>query len=150
MLHYCQTEGSSREYALHSDLFSDRTLKKTRQYADVAQLVEHRYRKPRVTGSIPVVGSTFHCFRRTSDLALFSMAGDITNKMLLEHMQGMKSELQEQMARMQIDLQGQITNQTGEMRQGFSDTRKDIQALQEDLEATMQMVGKHDTKLARL
>ncbi len=78
------------------------------------------------------------------------MAGDITNKMLLEHMQGMKSELQEQMARMQIDLQGQITNQTGEMRQGFSDTRKDIQALQEDLEATMQMVGKHDTKLARL
>jgi hypothetical protein len=29
--------------------------------ADVAQLVEQRFRKPQVTGSNPVVGSTFGC-----------------------------------------------------------------------------------------
>ena len=29
--------------------------------ADVAQLVEQRFRKPQVTGSNPVVGSTFAC-----------------------------------------------------------------------------------------
>ena len=29
--------------------------------ADVAQLVEHLHGKEKVTGSIPVVGSTLHC-----------------------------------------------------------------------------------------
>ena len=74
------------------------------------------------------------------------MADDITNKMLLEHMQGMKEALQEQIT----GLGGNIVSLGMEMRQGFSDTQKDIQALQEDLVATMLMLDKHSTKLARL
>ncbi len=81
------------------------------------------------------------------------MADDITNKMLLEHMQGMKNDLQQQITGIDnkvVGLQGQLTNLTIEVRQGFSDAKKHREALQEDLEATMQMVGKHDIKLARL
>ncbi len=58
----------------------------------------------------------------------------------------MKSDLQQQIANVNIDLQQQITNLdskiislTAEMRQGFSEAREHRQALQEDLEATMRV-----------
>ncbi len=81
------------------------------------------------------------------------MADDITNKVLLEHMQGMKSDLQVQITGLGdkvVGLQGQITNLTIKVEQGFSETQKDIQALQEDLDATIAMASRHDRKLARL
>lgn len=84
------------------------------------------------------------------------MADDITNIVLLNHMQTMKMGLQEQMQTMKSELQEQIagidnrlTSLTVEVRKGFEDVRLQLVALQEDLEATIRMVGKHDWKLAR-
>lgn len=102
------------------------------------------------------------------------MANEITNTMLLEHMQEMKEDLQNQI----IGLQGQIigvdTRIEGldnrveglgnridnldkkiiilkeEMHSGFEDASQHRQALQEDLEASMRILGKHETKLVRL
>ena len=81
------------------------------------------------------------------------MADDITNKMLLEHMQAMKNDLQQQIGEIKIqlaDLKENVTDLTIEMRQGFEDARQHRQALQEDLEATMRLQGKHSATLARL
>ncbi|MEK7218707.1 MAG: hypothetical protein AAB728_04550 [Patescibacteria group bacterium] len=85
------------------------------------------------------------------------MADEITNTILLEHMQGMKNDLQEQIGglRQRIDgvengLQGQFTNLAQEMRQGFEDARLHRQALQDDLEATMRVQGKHAATLSRI
>lgn len=85
------------------------------------------------------------------------MADDITNGMLLEHIQAMKSDLQQQIAavhnglQQQINgMQQQITGLAQEMRQGFAEVRQDIKALQEDLAATMRVQGEHETKLRRL
>ena len=74
------------------------------------------------------------------------MADDITNIVLLKHIQAMKSSLE---ARMTAIEQGTILL-TGEMRRGFQEASEHRQALQEDLEATMKMLSKHETKLARL
>ncbi len=81
------------------------------------------------------------------------MADDITNIVLLRHMQAMKSDLQEQIAALDRKIEGVNKNTTSlaeEMRRGFEDARQHRQALQEDLEATIRMLGKHDMKLARL
>jgi hypothetical protein len=81
------------------------------------------------------------------------MADDITNIVLLNHMQMMKGELQEQIASLDtkiVVLDGRLTTLTVEVRKGFEDVRLQLLALQEDLEATIRMVGKHDRKLARL
>ena len=85
------------------------------------------------------------------------MADDITNIVLLEHMQVMKSDLQQQIAALDQKIDQKIArvekntaNLTEEMRKGFEEARQHRQALQEDLEATMRMLGKHDAKLARL
>lgn len=66
--------------------------------------------------------------------------------MLLEHMQAMKGDLQNQIA----GLDKKITVLKEAMHAGFEDARQHRQALQEDLEASMRMLGKHEEKLARL
>lgn len=88
------------------------------------------------------------------------MVDDITNIMLLQHMQGMKSDLQLQIAAVYQKITA-LEKKTGgveknmasmaeEMRNGFEEARMHRQSLQEDLEATMRMLSKHSTKLARL
>jgi len=85
------------------------------------------------------------------------MADEITNSMLLEHIQAMKYELQHQIADVNTGLQKQITvlqkdvHQIKEdMTQGFDDAKKDRQALHEDLEETMRVQGAHAEKLAHV
>ena len=85
------------------------------------------------------------------------MADDITNIVLLQHIQTMKSTLESQMQAMKDSLESQIAaldqkvdRNTMEMRVGFEEARQHREALQEDLEATMRMLSKHESKLARL
>ena len=89
------------------------------------------------------------------------MADDITNGMILEHMhamkydllqkiQGTKDDLLRQMLIMKNDLQRQIYILDAKVDKGFEEARQHRQTLQEDLEATMRMLSKHETKLARL
>lgn len=78
------------------------------------------------------------------------MVDDITNKILLGHMQAMKNDLQTQITTMKNDLQTQITGLKEDVHLGFTEAREHRQALQEDLEATMRMLAKHQEKLARI
>ena len=78
------------------------------------------------------------------------MADDITNIVLLQHIHAMKSSLEEQIAAVDQKIDRNTAILTSEMRKGFEEARQHRQALQEDLEATMRMLSKHDTKLARL
>ncbi len=85
------------------------------------------------------------------------MADDITNIVLLQHIQAMKSGLEGKMDTMQQALLLRITalemalaNLTTQTHQGFEEARQHRQALQEDLEETMRVLAKHGTKLARL
>jgi hypothetical protein len=85
------------------------------------------------------------------------MADDITNIVLLQHMQAMKSSLELKIEAIvqKIDVLDQKVDKntaslTSEMRSGFEEARQHRQALQEDLEATMHMLSKHEKKLARL
>lgn len=88
------------------------------------------------------------------------MADDITNRMLLEHIQAMKNDLQQQISGIDArvnglqeevaSLRGEFVSLRGEMRFGFEEARLHRQALQEDLDATIRMQSKHDAKLARL
>ncbi len=92
------------------------------------------------------------------------MADDITNGMLLQHMQGMKNDLQQQLDGLNGKMDGlktelkkdigrldnKITLLSTKMDQGFEDARRHREALQEDLEETMRVQGKHGVKLARL
>lgn len=85
------------------------------------------------------------------------MADEITPIVLLQHMQKMQADLQQQIANgiggLQTQITGlktEVTNLTQEMRTGFEEARQHRQALQEDLEATMEMASKHQAKLARL
>lgn len=66
------------------------------------------------------------------------MADDITNKVLLEHMQGIKNDLPQQMKNMKQDTQKQISNLIERMDRGFKEAKEHREALQEDLTATMQ------------
>jgi hypothetical protein len=85
------------------------------------------------------------------------MASDITNIVLLQHIQAMKSGLESQMEALKNSLESKIVSLdtrvdtlTTEMQRGFEEARQHRQALQEDLEATMLMLSKHEAKLARL
>ncbi len=89
------------------------------------------------------------------------MADEITNIVLLQHIHEMKSGLEVQIAALKNSLEQQIAAmdqkldlKTGmlanEMRKGFEEARQHRQALQEDLEATMRMLSRHEKKLARL
>ena len=81
------------------------------------------------------------------------MADDITNKMLLEHMQAMKYELQQQINTLQLDMTGlkkEVKCLRWDMKRGFEEARLHREALQEDLKATMRIQRKHGRKLAQL
>jgi len=76
------------------------------------------------------------------------MADDITNKMLLEHMQAMKHELQEQIKSVKADLQNQITSLSKSVEDGFEDARLHREAIQVDLDETIRVQGGLKEKLA--
>ncbi len=81
------------------------------------------------------------------------MADEITNKMLLEHMQAMKYDLTQQITQLGQKVEGhdaRFDALTLEVRQGFEEARQHREALQEDLETTMRVQQKHSIKLARL
>jgi hypothetical protein len=84
------------------------------------------------------------------------MADEITNGMLLGHIQAMKNDLQRQIASLDTRLSRKIESLEGkfhwmhhEMQKGFEEARQHREALQEDLNATIHMVAKHERKLAR-
>ncbi|MBU0767137.1 hypothetical protein KKF55_05175 [Patescibacteria group bacterium] len=81
------------------------------------------------------------------------MADEITNKVLLEHMQGMKYELQQQIMGLENRMGGVEQRMGGleqRMEDGFEEARQHRQALQEDLEATITMQAKHQQKLEKI
>ena len=81
------------------------------------------------------------------------MADEITNRVLLEHMQGMKNDLQQQISSLDVKVTGleqKLTQLAHKVDEGFEDARRHRQALQEDLEETMKVQGRDATKLARL
>ncbi|MDD5055344.1 MAG: hypothetical protein PHZ00_03680 [Candidatus Peribacteraceae bacterium] len=78
------------------------------------------------------------------------MADEITNIVLLRHIQAMKSSLEDQIAAVDQKVDRNTALLTSAMQKGFEEARQHREALQEDLEATMRMLGKHEAKLARL
>ncbi|MCF7844686.1 MAG: hypothetical protein K9M03_02550 [Kiritimatiellales bacterium] len=74
------------------------------------------------------------------------MKDEITNKVLLEHIQGMKYELQQQIE----GLEKKIEKVEQQMKGGFDEAKQHRQALQEDLEATIAMQAKHQQKLEKI
>lgn len=92
------------------------------------------------------------------------MADDITNGVLLEHIQGMRNDLQQQINSLKQQMTGlgqslqqqistldrKVTHFSEEMHQGFEDARLHRQALQEDLEETMRVQSKHAAQLAHI
>ncbi len=83
--------------------------------------------------------------------------GVLTGRMLLTHIQGVKSDLQTQinalaktMDRGFAEMRQGFAEMTREMRQGFKETNEHITALQEDLYETMRVQRRHGKKLARL
>lgn len=78
------------------------------------------------------------------------MSEEISNGMLLEHMQAMKTDLQRQIAGLDKKIDTKITVLEKYVRKGFEEARQHRQALQEDLDASIRMLGKHDAKLAHL
>lgn len=81
------------------------------------------------------------------------MADDITNGMLLQHMQGMKYDLEVKIDDVGRGLRGlaqKVDRLSQRVEEGFEEARQHRQALQEDLEATILMQAKHQAKLARL
>lgn len=100
------------------------------------------------------------CHRIDGGLASFPMATiRITNAVLLQHMQGMKSELKQDIKCLgeRIDsLENKVTGLEKKVDIGFENARlrfedahKHREALQEDLNATILMVGTHDETLKR-
>jgi|GEM_PF-3406362 len=77
------------------------------------------------------------------------MANDISNIVLLQHIQAMKSSLEEQIAAVDQKIERNTAILTTEMRKGFEEAREHRHAFQEDLAATMKMLGKHERKLPR-
>ena len=85
------------------------------------------------------------------------MADDITNVMLLRYLERMKADLERQITALNEKLSGRIDrlevtmgNLTVEMRTEFEEAHQHRQSLQEDLEATMRMLAKHERKLAKM
>lgn len=95
------------------------------------------------------------------------MDDTISNGVLLQHMQGMKNDLQAQISGLGRQISGingkmerldgrmdgldqKLSHLESKMDRGFEDARLHRQALQEDLEETMRVQGRHGVKLARL
>ena len=86
---------------------------------------------------------------------------EITNLVLLQHIQAMNSDILLKMKKgfahvdkkferinLRMDkLDGKMNEGFATMDQGFKNVRKDIQALQEDLYETMRVQGKHSRKI---
>jgi flagellar biosynthesis/type III secretory pathway protein FliH len=79
------------------------------------------------------------------------MADDeITNRVLLEHMQGMKHELQQQIQGLRNDLQKQISALDVKVTDMGEEMRQNFRMLQEDLEETMRVQARHGARLAKM
>lgn len=88
------------------------------------------------------------------------MADDITNRMLLGHMQAMKNELLQKIMAVEggwenmgeglQQLKIVIQRLEQKVDRGFEEATQHRQALQEDLEATMQLQLKQQRKLERI
>ncbi len=79
--------------------------------------------------------------------------GVITNRMLLEHQQAMKSEFSLRIGRLERKVdQGfaSVDRRFFEVDRRFEEAGQHRQALQEDLEATIQMQSTHQKKIAVL
>jgi hypothetical protein len=86
------------------------------------------------------------------------MPEEITNRVLLEHMQAMKYDLQQQITGIKgeivgiksevIGIKGELRDLRSDMNKGFDEARKHRQELQQDMDATINMLMKHDKKLA--
>ena len=75
------------------------------------------------------------------------MAKDIvTNRLLLQHIQGMKSDLQTQIS----NLGKEMRQEFGKVHEELEGARKHREALQEDLYETMRVQGKHSRKIKAL
>ncbi len=77
----------------------------------------------------------------------------ITKKELLEHMHAMRNDLQGQISSLgqrMVGMNGRLYNFEQIMDRGFTEAREHRQAIQEDLDATIRMVAKHDKKLTRM
>ena len=69
------------------------------------------------------------------------MPDEITNKVLLEHMQGIKYELKQEMKDMKQEIHGvksDLSRLEQKVDRGFEEASQHRQALQEDLTATIQ------------
>lgn len=76
----------------------------------------------------------------------------ITNKVLLQHIQDMKNDLQQQINRLDQKVDRgfvEVHVRFAEVARKFEEARQHRQALQEDLDATIRLVSKHEVKLAR-
>ncbi len=88
------------------------------------------------------------------------MAKRITSAVILQHLQGLEQRIAKRFDAVEKDvrsLRGEILIFRGEVHTSFEeahnqfeDARKHREALQEDLDATIRMVGKHQRKLARV
>jgi hypothetical protein len=74
------------------------------------------------------------------------MADDITNLVLLEHMQAMKADLQTQITALDRKMEKRFTG----VEEKLEDVRQHSLMLEEDLKAAIDILLKHDRKLARL
>ncbi len=85
---------------------------------------------------------------------------DITNKVLLDHMQGMKYELQQQLSNIETrvgglagrigSLETKVISLDQKIEIGFEEARQHRNALQEDLNASIAMLYKHKVKLDKI
>lgn len=95
------------------------------------------------------------------------MNDDISNRVLLEHMQAMKIELKQDISRLSNrvgsverrseglssrmdNLHSRLDHLEQRMERGFADAKAHREALQEDLEATILLQGKHEKRLTKL
>ncbi len=86
------------------------------------------------------------CLPDRSGLTSVSMAKRITSAIILRHLQGLEQRITKRFEAVEKD----VKSLRKETHQGFEDARKHREALQEDLDATIRMVGKHEKKLARV
>jgi peptidoglycan hydrolase CwlO-like protein len=81
------------------------------------------------------------------------MTEEITNRVLLEHIQAMKQDLQMQITALDRKVDTGFTymhRKFSDIDAKLEDARQHREALQEDLVATIRQVAKHEKKLARL
>lgn len=78
---------------------------------------------------------------------------DITNKVLLEHIQAIKYSLEKRMDKIETklgNLEYKVDGLEHKVDQGFEEAKEHRRILQEDLEATILMPYKHNKKIAQL